>query len=174
MTTRYSARQLAGAGALALAGLVTGGTAIAQEVYWSVGFGAPGVQVGLSNAPAVSYYPHTVVVQPAPVHHAYPVYSPVYAPVYPGVHTPVHGAGYGHVSGYGRGYGRPVVIAQPPVYTGWHPGHRGWHQGHGDGHGNGHAYGRIQGRGHDGDRGMGRGPAPRQEPVPAPYRGGRH
>ncbi len=167
MTTRNSLGKLVGAGALALAGMGAGGSAMAQDVYWSVGLASPGVQVAVSNAPAVQYYPRTVVVQPqpvyvhpAPVHHAYPVYSTAYPHVY--------GSGYGS----GRGYGRPVVIAQPPVYTGWHPGYRAWHRGHG--HGNGHGYGHFQRYGHDGGRGVGHVQVPHQEPVPAPHRGGRH
>ena len=153
MTTRNSVCKVVGAGALALVGITAGGSAMAQDVYWSLGLGAPGVQVAVSNAPAVPVYPRTymvqpqpIYVQPAPVHHAYPVYAPVYPRGY--------NAGYGH--DYGNGYGRPVVIAQPPVYTGWHPGYRAWHRGHGHGHGNGNGYGHYQGYGHDGARGIGR------------------
>ncbi len=165
MTTRNSLGKLVGAGALALAGLGAGSSASAQDVYWSVGLGAPGVQVALSNAPAVPYYPRTYVVQPqpvyvhpAPVHHAYPVYTPVYPRGY--------SAGYGH----GYGYGRPVVIAQPPVHTGWHPGNRGWHRGHGYGQG----HGQVQHRDHEQVRGVLRIEAARPDLVPAPHRGGRH
>ena len=174
MTTRNSLGKLVGAGALALAGMGAGGSAMAQDVYWSVGLASPGVQVAVSNAPAVPYYPRTYVVQPqpiyvqpAPVHHAYPVYSTGY----PQVYGPGYGPGYG--SGYGRVYGRPVVIAQPPVYTGWN---RVWHRGHGHGHGNGHGngHGQIQSNGQEQVRGILRIEAARPDAVPAPHRSGRH
>jgi PXPV repeat (3 copies) len=139
-----------GAGALALAGLAFAPSASAQNVYWSVGVASPGVQVAVSNAPAVHpqvIYQRPYVVQPQPVYvHPQPVYvqpQPVY--VQP---API-------LSAYPV-YGRPVVIQQAPVvFTGWHrphyERHHGWHhgghRGHGDvqpqpspqrGHGGGH------------------------------------
>ena len=90
------------AAALALA--AGGMTSVAQarsNVYFSVGgYVAPGVAIGVSNAP---YYPAVyappVYVQPAPVYYAPPVYyrpAPVYyaPPVY-GVNY-YYGAGWRH------------------------------------------------------------------------------
>ena len=85
---------LVAASTLALAGLGFAGAAQAgNEVYWNVGVGSPGVQLGVSNAPPVYYQP--VYVQPYPVYVAPPqvVYvrpAPIYvAPTY-------YGPGWGH------------------------------------------------------------------------------
>ncbi len=134
-----------GTGALVLAGFVWTQSASAQNVYWSVGVASPGVQVAVSNAPAVQ--PHVIyqrpyVVQPQPV---YVQPQPVY--VQP---TQI-------LSAYPV-YGRPVVIQQAPVvFTGWHrphyERHQGWHHG-------GH-------RGHQGHYGI-------QQPSPQRGHGGGH
>lgn len=159
MTTGNSVRKLLGAGALGLAGLAGlgfGGSAMAQEVYWSLGIGSPGVQVGVSNAPPVvyqqpvqHYYPRAVVVQPqpvyvqpAPVQYAYPVYSSQYPQVYPQV------------------YSRQVAPVAPVVYGGWLHGHHGWHHGRGYGHG--------YWQGSDNGHGQWQG----QQQLPVPQRGG--
>lgn len=97
MLQRLLATSLLAAGALG-----TAGVAQARDVYWSVGVGAPGVSVGVGNAPPVYYGPPPVYVQPAPV---YVRPRPVYAP------RPVY-------------YGPPPVVYQPaPVYYYGPPGH---------------------------------------------------
>jgi hypothetical protein len=83
-----------------------------SDVYFSVGAQvAPGVSIGVSNAPA--YYP-PVYVQPAPVYYAPPVYvrpAPVFVP------APTY---------YVRP--APVYYVQPaPVYYG-PPGHSKYHK----------------------------------------------
>ena len=78
---------LASAG-LALAALGTTGSAVARDVVWSVGVGAPGAQVIVGNAP-VYVAPPVVVHAPAPRYYRSP------APVY---------------------YAPPVYHAAPPVY----------------------------------------------------------
>ncbi len=68
-----------------------------DNVYWSVGIGAPGVSVGVGNAPPV-------YVQPAPVYVPPPVYvapRPVYVAPQPVYYAP-----------------RPVVVRPAPVYYG--------------------------------------------------------
>jgi hypothetical protein len=167
MTTGNSVRKVAKVavlGALALAGLGWGAAASAQNVFWSVGVASPGVQVAVSNAPAVVYqhhypvvvqqpvvvYPQRVVVQPVPVYSAYPVYG---GQMYSG---PVYG---------GPVYGRPVVVQQPVVVAGWHGHHRGWH----------HGWDRGWNRGWDGDhRGHGGMQQPTPQPMPQHGQGGGH
>ncbi len=121
-----------GIAAVALAAVAFTGTANAGDVYWSVGVhAAPGVNVGVSNAPR-PYYGRPVVVAP-PVYQAYPapVYYPAPQPVYNQV--PVY---YPPAPVY---YRPPAVYVPPPVY--YRPGY-------------GHGYG----RGHWDHRGPGRGP----------------
>jgi hypothetical protein len=109
------------AATLALAAAGTASVAQARsDVYFSVGAHvAPGVSIGVSNAPV--YYPP---VYAAPVY-AYP--APVYvrpAPIV--VAAPTY---------YSYGYARPapIYVAPAPVFYG-HPGHRKhnkhWKQGH--------------------------------------------
>ena len=113
---------LAALGAAAAAGLALLAPAGAQarDVAWSIGIGAPGIAVGVSNAYPVYTAPAPVYVQPAPV---YVQPAPVYVqprPVY---------------------YAPPVYVRPAPVY--WGPGHgpRGhWHGHPGRGHGRGHGH----------------------------------
>ena len=106
MKLKFS-RILAAAGVVALAALGT--AAQARDVYWSVGVNAaPGVAIGVGNAPV--YAPQPVYVAPQPVYMApQPVYvapRPVYMP-------------------------RPVYVAPAPVYYGYGPYyHREYHRGH--------------------------------------------
>lgn len=115
-----------------VAGLCATNAAHARsDVSWSVGIGAPGVAVGVTNGygyPAPMYAPPAYVA--APVYGAYPgaVYAPppvVYAP------RPVYYAP------------RPVYYAPPPMVYGPQPrfyprGDRDRDHRHGHGHGNGH------------------------------------
>ena len=97
-----------------VAGLCATNAAQARDVSWSVGIGAPGVSVGVSNgygyappayvAAPVYHYPPPVYVQPPPVYYApRPVY---YAP--PVVYAPrpnyYRGPGWDR-RGNGHGYG---------------------------------------------------------------------
>jgi hypothetical protein len=104
---KFSRSVYAKVGVAALALAAAGMASVAQarsDVYFSVGANvAPGVAVGVSNAPV--YYP-PVYVQPQPV---YVQPAPVYvrpAPVYYGAAPVYYGAG-------------PVVYVRPaPVYYG--------------------------------------------------------
>lgn len=107
---------LVAASTLALAGLGFAGAAQAgNEVYWNVGVGSPGVQLGVSNAPPVYY-------QPAPVYR-----PPVYVQPYPVYVAPPQVV-----------YVRPAPIYVAPTYyaptqyvqTGWERPGRGWGHGH--------------------------------------------
>lgn len=120
----------AGAAVLALAGLVAAPAAQARgDVVWSVGIGAPGVSVGVSNAyPVYSTYPsHPVYATPAPV---YVQPAPVYVQPRPIYYQPA-----------------PVYVQPAPVYV--RPAPIYWDRGdrhrHGHGHGRGH---RHDGRGY--------------------------
>jgi hypothetical protein len=95
-------------GLLAAGALGVAGAAQARDVYWSLGVGAPGVAVGVGNAPVV--YPQPVYVAPQPV---YVRPRPVYAP------PPVY-------------YGSPRVVYRPaPVYYDYgRPGHHRHHRHH--------------------------------------------
>jgi hypothetical protein len=82
---------------VAVLALGAAGAARAQDanVFWSIGMSAPGMHVGVSNAPAVMMPP---VVYPAP-----PVYMPQHAVVvaprpvfYPAVPVAWGYGGYGH------------------------------------------------------------------------------
>ncbi len=100
---------LAAVAALCVSALGASGAAQAGDVFWSVGVGSPGVQLGVSNAPPVVYR-HPVVVLPQPVYLPQP--AVVFQP----------GSVY---------YGQPRVIVVPQphyVQSGWMPpGHRhGW------------------------------------------------
>ncbi len=99
----------------------------ADNLYWSVGVGSPGVSVGITNG-----WPGPVYVQPAPVYvHPAPVYlRPVTVFVQPVA---------------------PIYYQAVPVYQpGWAPPGRahGWHKNRGQGHRNGHGGDRE----HDGHR----------------------
>ncbi|HMN93321.1 MAG TPA: hypothetical protein PKC60_08815 [Hydrogenophaga sp.] len=105
----------------------------ARDVYFSIGVQAPGVSVGVSNAPPVVYHPPVVVHYPPPVVHYRPpvVHYPPAVVVHP---APV----YYHprpVVVYSQPavpIGRPVVVVPQPVYheRPRHPGHRhGHHKG---------------------------------------------
>jgi hypothetical protein len=127
-------RQGVRAGMIAAVGVAAwaaaGAAHAGSNVYWSVGVAAPGVQVGVANAPAVyggSVYGAPVYGAPAYVQAA-PVYvqpAPVYAapaPVYyrprvvaPVVYRPVvrpYGYGYRHH----RHGPRPVPYYAPGAY----------------------------------------------------------
>lgn len=101
------------AAALALAAAGTASVAQARsDVFFSVGANvAPGVTVGVSNAPPVYYPP--VYVQPQPIYVAPP---PVYVP------APAY---YGYV--------RPAPVYGVNYY--YSPGPRWGHHRHGRGHG---------------------------------------
>lgn len=122
-------RQGVRAGMIAAVGFAAwaaaGAAQAGSNVYWSVGVAAPGVQVGVANAPAVyggSVYGAPAYVQSAPV---YVQPAPVYAapaPVYyrprvvaPVVYRPVvrpYGYGYRH-----HHHGpRPVPYYAPGAY----------------------------------------------------------
>ena len=122
-----------------VAGLCAGNAAHARsDVSWSLGIGAPGVSVGVTNgygygapayvaAPVYNSYPAPVYVQPPRVVYSPPVY---YAP------RPVY-------------YAPPVVYREPPRYYQGPRGH-GFVDRNGDGRpdyrrGNGHG----RGHGHD-------------------------
>jgi hypothetical protein len=117
MKTKISAPALA---CVAVLTLGAAGAAQAQDdVYWSIGMSAPGMQVGVSNAPAV------VVQAPVYVHAQPPVYVP--APVYVQPRTV---------------YVAPRTVYYAPAYplyyghpgNGWGRGDRGEHEGY-RGHG---------------------------------------
>ena len=106
-------QSLARAAGVAVVAWGMAGAAQAGDVYWSVGLGSPGVQVGASNAPQV-VHARPVFVAPQPVYlHQPPVY------VYP---RPM------------VRQGPPVVVLAPQTYyyapSGWvPPGHRkGWRE----------------------------------------------
>jgi hypothetical protein len=94
---------------LACVTVLTLGASAAQaqeDVYWSIGMSAPGIQLGVSNAPAVVVRPPVYAV-PAPVYAipapVYPAPRVVYEPprqVYYRQAMPVH---YGH-TGYAYGW----------------------------------------------------------------------
>jgi hypothetical protein len=113
------------AAVVAVAMAAAGTATVAQarsDVFFSVGANvAPGVNIGVSNAPYYpAYYPQPVYVQPQPV---YVQPAPIYVP------QPVY---------YGYGYARPAPVYGVNYYYGPQWRHRG------GGHGQGH-------RGHDGD-----------------------
>ena len=102
MKLKFS-RLLAAAGVAALA--IGAGAAQARDVYWSVGVNAaPGVAIGVGNAPV--YAPRPVYYAPQPVYVAPP--PPVY-------YAPA-----------------PVYYAPPPVAVYYGPNFRGYrgHYGH--------------------------------------------
>ncbi len=119
---------LAGAtAALALAAMSFAGSAHARDdLSWSVGVGAPGMSLNVSNAGPM--YMQPVYVQPEPVYYQpRPVYvrpAPVYMqplPVYyarPYGWNRRHGGRYLQASrvGYGAGYYAPRYASASPVY----------------------------------------------------------
>ena len=118
------------AAAVLLAGAAGVAThAHADNLYWSVGVGSPGVSVGITNG-----WPGPVYVQPAPV---YVQPAPVYLRPSPVFVQPVAVA--------------PIYYQTVPVYhPGWAPpGHaHGWYKNRGHGH-----HGDRDGeRGHDDQR----------------------
>lgn len=89
------ARGLALLALVAAGWATTTGTAQARDnVHFSIGLHAPGLAVGVSNAPPVYHQPYVVQHQPYVIEH-----RPVI------VHQP-----------YPYGYVRPVVVAPAPVY----------------------------------------------------------
>jgi len=130
------AAAIASLGLAALA--ATGAAQAGGNVFWSVGVAAPGVQLGVANAPQIYAQPAPVYYQPAPVYYQpAPIYvqpAPVYyrpAPVYVQP-APV--------------YYRPARVVVPaPVY--YRPGH-GYRHGPRQGHGKGYAYGPVNGNGY--------------------------
>lgn len=102
--------QAAAAATVALGALALAPAAHARsDVVWSVGIGAPGVAVGVSNAYPVYTAPQPVYVQPAPVYvQPRPVYyqpAPVYvqpAPVYWGPPPRWHHHRHHHHRGWDR------------------------------------------------------------------------
>jgi hypothetical protein len=149
------AAAIASLGVAALA--ATGAAQAGGNVFWSVGVAAPGVQLGVANAPQIYAQPAPVYVQPAPVYYQpAPVYvqpAPVYvqpAPVYyrPArvvVPAPVYyrpWAGYRSVAYVQPGYG----YRQGPRHGHEYENDRG--NGNGNGKVNGYAYGPVNGNGY--------------------------
>lgn len=131
MTISSSFRVLLASVGVATVALTASGAACAQNnVYWSVGMSAPGMQVGVANVPPVAVYPQMAYPQviyppmyavphpvgyyapPAPVYYAPPVWQPRFA--------------YGYHAGYGYGH---------RMQERFEHGHGGWggHGGHGGG-----------------------------------------
>lgn len=105
------ARSSAWAKGLTLATLAAGAWALSagnaqargnDDVYWSIGVGAPGVSVGVSNAPPVVVHQRPIYVEPRPV---YVERRPVV------IHQPYP-------------YVRQVVVPRPVYYSGWGHGPR--------------------------------------------------
>ena len=135
MTISSSFRVLLASVGVATVALTASGAACAQNnnVYWSVGMSAPGMQVGVANVPPVAVYPQMAYPQviyppmyavphpvgyyapPAPVYYAPPVWQPRFA--------------YGHHAGYG--YGHRMQERFEHGHGGW--GGWGGHGGHGGG-----------------------------------------
>jgi hypothetical protein len=125
-------RWVRAAAIMAVGAAALGATGVAQannNVFWSVGVAAPGVQVGVANGP--QYYPQVapVYVQPAPVYYQpAPVYvqpAPVYyrpAPVYYRPAPAYYRTVAWNQPGYRYAYGEP----------GRHNGHGRDHDGRGD------------------------------------------
>ncbi len=101
------------AGTLVIGALGFAGAAQARDnVYWSLGVGAPGVALGVGNAPPVVYAPPPVYVAPPPV---YVPPRPVYMAPPPAYYAP------------------PVVYRPAPGYYYGPPGyykHRQWRRHH--------------------------------------------
>lgn len=109
MTQTRSLYAMAVAAGVALAAL--GGVTAAHarsDVTWSVGIGAPGVAVGVTNGYPAYVAPAPVYVAPNPVYYAPP------PPVYYAPPRPVY-------------YAPPVMVAPPPYgYYRHHRHHHGW------------------------------------------------
>ena len=91
-----SLHRILATGLIAAGALGAAATAQARnDVFWSVGVGAPGVSVGIGNAPAY-YPPQPVYAAPQPV---YMAPQPVYVAPQPVYVRP-----------------RPVYVAPPQVY----------------------------------------------------------
>lgn len=111
--SRSFARAMA-ATALLIGVLAYSASARADNIYWSIGLGLPGVTIGMTNARPLPVFvqPQPYYAQPAPVFvHPAVVYVQS-APIY--VQPRQHGKGYkhdrrhdnrGHGRGHGRGYG---------------------------------------------------------------------
>ncbi len=137
MTLSSSLRALLASAAVAVVALTASAAAQAQNygngnnVYWSVGMSAPGMQVGVANAPPVVMYPQAYpqvvystprpvgyygssgyYAQPAPVYYAPPVWQPRF--------------GYGHNVGYGYGHREQERFEHGR--GGWGGGHDGGHR----------------------------------------------
>jgi hypothetical protein len=137
MTLSSSLRVLLATVGVAVVALTASGAAQAQNnnVYWSVGMSAPGMQVGVANAPPVVMYPQVAYpqaypqvysaprpvgyygnngyyTQPAPVYYAPPVWQPRF--------------GYGHHVGYGYGHREQERFEHGR--GGWGGGHEGGHR----------------------------------------------
>ncbi len=129
MSLSSSLRVVLATATVAVLTLGASGTAQAQNygngnnVYWSIGMSAPGMQVGMASAPPMMYppvymAPRPVTYMPAPVYYAPPVWQQRYD--------------YGRQVGYGygyRGYERNERFEH---------GHGGYGGGYGGGHGGGH------------------------------------
>ncbi len=118
MTFSRSTFAKAGAAVLAVAAMGTAGLAQARsDVFFSInGQVAPGVNVGVSNAPyynAPYYQPQPVYVQPAPVYYPQTQYYQQPAPVY---YQPA-----------------PVYYRPAPLFINYSRGWGGHHRGHGHG-----------------------------------------
>jgi hypothetical protein len=109
---KRSIQSLAGAALVAVLASAASTSALAGDVYWSVGLSVPGVQVGVVS-------PQPVYVSPQPSYVQYgqvlPVYSQpqvIYTQPRPVYVQP-----------------RPVYLQPQPVvvYNGWHHARHGWH-----------------------------------------------
>lgn len=99
-----------------LGAMALGASSVAQardNVHWSIGVGAPGISVGVGNAPHY-YAPQPVYVQPAPV---YVAPRPVYVAPPPVYYQP------------GVVYGPAPVYYEPPRYRRHGRHHRHHHYG---------------------------------------------
>ncbi len=136
MTFSSSLRVLLASAGVAMVALTASGAAQAQNnVYWSVGMSAPGMQVGVANAPPVAIYPQVAYPQAYPQVYAAP--RPVgyygnngyYAQPAPVYYAPQPvwqpRLGYGRQIGYGYGYREQERFAH---------GRGGWGGGHGGGY----------------------------------------
>lgn len=122
---KYSAWARAGAASLAVLALGASTTAVAGDVYWSVGLSSPGVQLGVFSPQPIYVQPQPVYVQPQAVYVQPQPYYVQPRPVYVQPQVVYTQSRPVYVQP------RPVYVQPQPqgVYNGWnHPRH-GWHHG---------------------------------------------
>lgn len=132
MTLSSSLRVLLASAGVAVVTMAASGAAHAQNnVYWSLGMSAPGMQVGMANAPPIAMYPQQAMypqVMYPPVYAAPRPYG-YYAPPAPVYYAPPpvwqSRLGYGRQVGYGYGYREQERFEHGR--GGWGGGHDGWH-----------------------------------------------